>query len=60
MQFFNFDRSISTNDICSHGLSDFFHLTVRSSQSNDLKIKIQKIKSHELYIHKYVWISIQH
>jgi hypothetical protein len=37
------------SNICSHGLSDFFvHLTVCSTQSNDLKIKIQKLKFHEL------------
>jgi hypothetical protein len=38
---FDSDRSISTNDIRSHKLSDFFHLTIHSSQFNDRKIKNQ-------------------
>jgi hypothetical protein len=38
-------------DICSHELSDFFYITVYSSQFNDPKIKIQKLKSHRSSSH---------
>jgi hypothetical protein len=59
IQFFGSDRSISVNDICSHGLSDFFYLTVRSSQFNDPKVKIQKLKSHGLPTHCHLFLYIK-
>jgi hypothetical protein len=56
---FGSDRFISTNDIRSHRLLDFFYFTVRSSQFNDRKIKIQKIKSHGLPTHCHLFSYIK-
>jgi hypothetical protein len=60
MKLFDFDRSISTNNICSHRLSDFVHLAIHLSPSNDPKIKIKKkLKSHRLPTSCHLFLYIK-
>jgi hypothetical protein len=42
-----------------HLLSRIIHLTIRSSQSNDPKLKIQKLKSHELPTSFHLFLYIK-